>query len=397
MTPPADKSEARSTFDEFIDPEFDAAAPPEVKPFTVWTISQFLAWEEPPDLNILGDGLLQKGGLAVVGGQGGVGKSRYALQLAICQALGLPFVGLNTHGEPQRWLFIGNENSISRMKSDLAAMLSQFSREQITILERHIFMQALVDTDDYFISLGDDEVKQRWIQTLATVKPTVLVADPFGNILMGDMLKDADVRKTIAELSRITRQVNPEMALVILHHARTGRQNIVQAVGWDKGNFLIGSKALFSAARTVINLAPGDKEDASRIVMSCGKSNNAKPFQSQGLRLNDATHFYEVDPDFDLEAWEADVSGERSGKDKKITVQDIIDHIAANGGKCDKKELVDTLAAEFGCTARTIQRRISEGFQHQYFRAPTDGKTIHLTAKAKARKSTQPDDEDDPF
>ena len=396
MTPPADKSEARSTFDEFIDPEFDAAAPPEVKPFTVWTISQFLSWVEPPDLNILGDGLLQKGGLAVVGGQGGVGKSRYALQLAICQTLGLPFVGLDTHGEPQRWLFIGNENSVARMKSDLTAMLSQFSPEQIAILERHIFMQALVETDDYFISLGDDEVKQRWIQTLTTVKPTVLVADPFGNILMGDLLKDADVRRTIAELTRLARQVNPEMAITILHHARTGRQNIVQAVGWDKGNFLIGSKALYSAARTVINLAPGDKEDASRIVMSCGKSNDAKPFQSQGLRLNEATHFYEIDPDFDLEAWEADVSGERSGKEKKITVQDIIDHIAANGGKCDKKELKDAMVTQFECSRDTVERRIKEGFQHQYFRSDKTGQ-ITLTAKAKARKTTQTPDNEDPF
>jgi len=391
------KTDARQTFEGVVDPEFDATTPPDVKPFTVWTISQFRSWQEPPDLNILGDGLLQKGGLAVVGGQGGVGKSRYALQLAICQTLGLPFVGLDTHGKPQRWLFIGNENSISRMKTDLDAMLSQYTEEQIDILERHLFMQALVDTDDYFISLGDEDIKARWIQTLMEFRPTVLVADPFGNILDGDMLKDADVRRTIAELTKIAREANPLMAIVILHHARTGRQNILQAVGWDKGNFLIGSKALYSAARTVINMAPGDKEDSSKVVMSCGKSNNAKAFSTVGLCLNETTHFYEIDTDFDLEAWEADVSGERSGKEKKLTVQDIIDHIAAAGGKCDKVELIEALTTAFDCSAKTARRRISEGFQLQYFRAPTDGKTIHLTAKAKARKSTKPDDEDDPF
>jgi hypothetical protein len=390
------KSEARATFEEFVDPEFNAAAPPEAKPFTVWKISQFLAWEEPPDLNILGDGLLQKAGLLVTGGQGGVGKSRYALQMAICQVLALPFLGIETHGEPQRWLFIGNENSVARMKSDLTAMMSQFTPEQFAVLENHVFIQALIEMDDYFIGLGDNEVQQRWLQTLAEIKPTALVADPFGNILVGDLLKDVDVRRTIAELMRIARQVNPDIAIHILHHARTGRQNIVQAVGWDRGNFLIGSKALYSAARTVINLAPGDREDAGRIVMSCGKSNNTKPFATQGLRLNETTHFYEIDPDFDVEAWEADVSGERSGKEKNLTIQDIIDHIAAAGGKCGKREIVAAMKEEFECSAKTVQRRIAEGFKHQYFRADKSGQ-ISLTGKAKPRKSTQPDHDEEAF
>ena len=396
MEATAEKTDARSTFEGTVDPEFNAAASSEAKPFTIWTISKFRSWVEPADLNILGDGLLQKGGLAVVGGQGGVGKSRYALQLAICQSLGIPFVGLETHGKPQRWLFIGNENSISRMKTDLDAMLSQYTDEQAAILEQNIFMQALVDTEDYFISLGDEEVKERWVQTLLEIRPTVLVADPFGNILDGDMLKDADVRRTIAELTKIAREVNPLMAIVILHHARTGRQNILQAVGWDKGNFLIGSKALYSAARTVINLAPGDKEDSSKVVMSCGKSNNAKSFSTVGLCLNESTHFYEVDPDFDVEAWEADVSGERSGKEKKLTVQDVIDHLAAAGGKCEKTELIEALKTEFDCTTRTIQRRISEGFTLHYFSADKAGQ-ISLTAKAKARKATQPTDDESAF
>ncbi len=393
----AEKTDARSAFEGYVDPEFNAAAPSEAKPFTIWTISKFRSWVEPADMNILGDGLLQKGGLAVVGGQGGVGKSRFALQLAICQSLGIPFVGLDTHGKPQRWLFIGNENSIVRMKSDLDAMLSQYTDEQIAVLEKHLFMQALVDTEDYFISLGDEEIKARWVQTLLEFRPTVLVADPFGNILDGDMLKDNDVRNTIAALTKIARDADPMMAIVILHHARTGRQNILQAVGWDKGNFLIGSKALYSAARTVINMAPGDKEDSSKIVMSCGKSNNAKSFSTVGLCLNESTHFYEVDLDFDLEAWEADVSGERSGKEKKLTVQDIIDFIAAAGGKYDKRELKDALVDQFECSRFTVERRLKEGFQHQYFRAPTDGKTIHLTAKSKARKSTTVDENETPF
>lgn len=396
MEATSEKTDARQTFDGVVDPEFNATAPTEAKPFTIWPISKFRSWVEPADMNILGDGLLQKGGLAVVGGQGGVGKSRFALQLAISQVLHLPFVSLDTHGKPQRWLFIGNENSIARMKTDLNAMLSQFTDEQIAVLEKHIFMQALVDTEDYFISLGDEEIKARWVQTLLEFRPTVLVADPFGNILDGDMLKDNDVRSTIAELTKIARDADPMMAIVILHHARTGRQNILQAVGWDKGNFLIGSKALYSAARTVINMAPGDKEDSSKIVMSCGKSNNAKSFSTVGLCLNESTHFYEVDPDFDLEAWEADVSGERSGKEKKLTVQDVIDQLAATGGTCDKSELIETLKTEFECTARTVRRRITEGFKLQYFRADKAGQ-IHLTAKAKARKQTQPNDDEDAY
>ena len=193
MEATAEKTDAHQTFDDVVDPEFDATAPSEAKPFTIWTISKFRLVGRASRFEYSRRRPSSERRACRGRWAGGVGKSRYALQLAICQSLGIPFVSLDTHGKPQRWLFIGNENSISRMKTDLDAMLSQYTDEQIAILEKHIFMQALVDTEDYFISLGDEEVEARWVQTLLEIRPTVLVADPFGNILDGDMLKDADV------------------------------------------------------------------------------------------------------------------------------------------------------------------------------------------------------------
>ena len=59
----------------------------DLKPLNVWRPSQFLSWHEPPGSHFLLPAYLSRGELTTLIGQGGVGKTRLSLWLAVCQIL----------------------------------------------------------------------------------------------------------------------------------------------------------------------------------------------------------------------------------------------------------------------------------------------------------------------
>src|SRR5205814_10503090 len=98
--------------------------PPVIRPLNIWRPSQFLQWTEPSGIHLLLPAFFTLGELSTLIGQGGLGKTRLTLWLAICQILGRAWCGLETGGEPKKWLFLGDENSIARTKEDLQRMFS---------------------------------------------------------------------------------------------------------------------------------------------------------------------------------------------------------------------------------------------------------------------------------
>ena len=197
--------------------------------------------------------------IAVIFGQGGLGKSRLALNQARNQVLGLPFAGMPTGGGPLRHLMMGSENSIHRLQHDVQKMSAGLSPEQIKLLNDNIRLATLENPDDPFISVADVVNVERWRMTLQGYRPNVLWVDPWGDVLAGEANNDEDARGTLQILNRLVRQVDHQAAMIILAHSRTGVKNIAQAVGFEGANFGKGSKALYSAARCVWNLVPSDE------------------------------------------------------------------------------------------------------------------------------------------
>jgi hypothetical protein len=256
----------------------------------------------------------------------------------------------------------------------MTAALSDAQRDR---LGEYLFFHVVREIDDAFISLGSDEIRRKWMLTLEQVRPNCIYVDPFGEVNVGDINKDADVRHTLRELTRICRRHDHESAIIIVHHARTGRHNIAQAVGWDKSNFALGSKALYSGARSQINIAPADPEDPSRIVVSCGKSNDSRPFDPVGLRLNPETMFYEPDSTFDLQVWKDDVEGKASGQ--TASIKDVI-HALQNGAKT-YTAICHHVSDATGCSKSTVKRRVQDALEKSYIRK-SDNQTYYLTQKS---------------
>ena len=373
-------SNLQDLWNSIEDPDFTASENqlnPAPKPFTILSGADLRNVTVPPRVDVLGEGIIALGQMTTIIGQGGTGKSRAAMQTGISQILGWSFAGLKTHPQPLKHLFIGTENSIHRQKSDYLKMTAALTLEKQALVDAHIFFHIVREVDDAFINLGSDDIRKKWLDTIEATAPDCIWVDPFGEVNAGDINKDADVRHTLRELTKVCRRFNQQTAIIIIHHGRTGRQNIAQAVGWDKGNFALGSKALYSGARSQINIAPADPDDHSRIVVSCGKSNDAKPFDPVGLKLNEDTMLYDIDSTFDLNAWKDDVEGKQTGQ--SASIKDIVE--AIQSGNTTHTAICSYVADASGCSSRTVKRRISDSVEKGYVRKGSKGQ-YHVTEKS---------------
>ena len=313
-----------------------------VRPYSTRNWGELIRMTLPALVNVWGWFML--GALAVIFGQGGLGKSRVALNIARNQVLGLPFAGLPTHPEPLRHLFMGSENSIHRLQHDARMMSRGLTAEQIALLDFHIRMATLEGPEDSYISLASPVNIERWRLTLEEFRPDVLWVDPWGDVLDGEANSDEDARATISTLRRLLRRVNKEAGICILAHSRTGAANILQAVGYDAANFGKGSKALYSTARCVWNLAPGDESENPPLVMAHGKTNDSAKEKPFAVRLDPETMTYEREDGFDLEAWQADLSARARGK-----------RGPKKGPTMTEEQAVETLGDKVGTSAEVIQ------------------------------------------
>ena len=297
-------------------------------------------------------GGLALGAVGAIFGQGGLGKSRLALNIVRNQVLDLPFAGMLTASGPLKHLLMGSENSIHRLVDDVRHMTRDLSPEQVALLDGNVRLATLEQPDDTSVSLSSPDNLERWQQTLQSWPPDMLWVDPWGDVLDGDANSDDDARTTIAGLRRLLRTASPGAGLVILAHARTGVRNIAQAVGYDAANFGKGSKALYSAARCVWNLAPGDESDNPPVICVHAKSNDYPRQRTVALRLDPDTRLYSPVEGFDLDVWQAEVGQRANGRcaSKRKPGMTLDTAFAALGDNADTKTAVERILRDKGAT-----------------------------------------------
>ncbi len=342
------------------------------KPLTVWTPAQFLSHIPDTSAILLGDGLVERGSWTSLVGIGGLGKTRITLWLCICQILGREWCGLPTRGEPQNVLYLSTENGLRRWKTDLQRMLSVLTESERAKVEKHLRIMALTAEEDGDLDLGNDLSVVRIGATLREFRPGLVIFDPFADMVDGDENKTADLVTTLRKLRQTVRANAPAAAGIIVHHARTGAVNIVQAGdNFSAGNFGRGSKALYSFVRCEIQLAPGSRDDDTLLLLACGKNNNGEKFKPRGIVFNPETFAYAVDPTFDLATWRADVSGTRGNKTASIAdVVEAVRSLGGTGGNTIKAgKICELVHEDTAACARTIKTRIKEAVKEGYLRA----------------------------
>lgn len=343
--------------DEDLSRNGEASIP--VAPLTIRSPDEILGMPLDDTDNLVGDRLLAKTQNMTMLGAGGIGKSRLLLQLAVCAITGRPFVGLETHAKGLSWLIMQGENSNRRLQFDLAG-LRTWCGDDWPLVEAGLRIHTLESDTDGFLSLDSEENYSRTLEAITTLNPDIVAFDTLNNFSIGDPNKDADMRDTCSALSRLGKHGNPNRATVTLHHALTGRAGVAKATGWERGGFGRNSKVLQAWTRGQINVSPGTADDNDTLVLSCGKCSNGKEFPTFAVRLNPKLMIYEVARDFDLAAWESEISGKREGP---LVPDEVIQEQAKPG--LTRPELAKALMSETGCSRTLAYRRIDEAVKRK--------------------------------
>lgn len=321
---------------------------------------------DPADL-YLENGVFAKGQPTTILGPGGVGKSRLLLQLAVSTTTGREFLGMKVGARNLRWLIIQAENNNRRLKADMEKLRSWVGEADWQLVEANLQIHTLEQDHDQFLSLNDHGCKERIAHTIKEAQADVVVFDPLFAFGTGNLNTDSSMMGTCKMLAELGRVGKTDCAIIVLHHTLTGKAGTKKAVGWDRASCGRNSKALQFWTRGQINVAPASADNNGKLVIGCGKNSNGPEFEPFGIKLNPDTMIYEVDPEFDVEVWKADLDGD-APTTPKPTPEAIAGLVEALPLK--RKALAPVVMETFGCEKSTAYTLIKKA----------EGKTIRKNA-----------------
>jgi len=219
-----------------------------------------------------------------------------------------------------------------------------------------LFIHTVEQSDDCFVQLDIPGVRGRLARAIAQINPDVVCFDPLNCFGVGDLNRDGDMRASCQALTQLCAEGRADRAIVVLHHALTGKIGAARATGFERSSFGRNSKLLQAWTRGQINIAPASADDNGRLVVSCGKCSNGEEFAPFAINLNPETMIYEAEPEFDHEAWQRRLI-EGSSREPE---DDLIDLCAT---PLSRTEAVAKLIAKGHSRAtayRIVQRALSE-------------------------------------
>lgn len=318
---------------------------------------------------LLGDRVLAKSQFLVIAGQAGIGKSRFALQLAVDSILNRDFLKLPIKNGGGKWLMLQTENSNRRLNKDLQRLKESLTEEQWNTVHDNLHIHTLEEQHDYILTLGDQVNFSRIEQAILEVEPDVVVFDPLYAFGTGDLNSDVDMAESCRKLQELALKGNSQRALIVLHHSLTGKQGAIRVMGYDRASFGRNSKVLYAWTRAQINLAPGSADNNDTIVVVCAKNNNGKSFDPFAAKLNTKTMLYEVDHMFDFKKWQDGVRGK--GTQAKLIADDAIAALLKDN-PMKKGRLAKAIMDETGCAKTAAYKAIKEADQIAIYQDKTD-------------------------
>jgi hypothetical protein len=268
----------------------------------LWKPSQFINFNPPKDFILLGDCHVVRGGLTVLGGFPGVGKSRAALALAIAGAKRVPWMGLKVHAQ-FRTLIIQCENGPFRLKTELSEALGGSDMDEWI---------RITPPPPYGLAFREPGFREALRKIITDFKPGLIVIDPWNRTADGD--KQADYRAALESVFECLPEAMDERpAILVVHHMRKKGSESTRKRGRDLLHELAGSYTIGSSARCVFALEPAssDLEDQAVVLTCCKNNDGEEGAPSAWIRRNG---LFDPHPTFDMDTFLADEGGARKGK-----------------------------------------------------------------------------------
>lgn len=319
------------------------------------TPGELANWQIPEGFNLIGDSHLVRGGLSVIAGVPGCGKSRTLAGLAIAGATGNPWMGHEVRAK-FRTLIVQAENGPCRLKQEFTEI-----REGMN-----------VDLEDWLrvnypgrhgLPLHDSHFRHELREVIREFAPGVVAFDPWNRIVHDD--KQKDYRASLDWLMELLPDgIEDKPALVVVCHLRKRSGGEGKKRGRDLLPELSGSAMIGSAARSVFILEPASPDPAdNRVVWTVAKNNDGHEGASSAwLRKNG---LFDECEGFDFDEFH---SGNESSREK-ITADDIRETI---GGGIAKKKAAKRLQEVAGCGQSAAYAAISSTgrFAHLFDETP---------------------------
>jgi hypothetical protein len=315
---------------------------------SLWEIDQM---ELDPDAAWVGENVITEGEACSILGQGGLGKSRWTLQLVAHMILGMNFCGMVVHPAAygKKWLFLQGENRKNRLKHEIMTLKNSMglSASQFEFVARRIYSTTLLKNSDFDMDTTDPKDLEEIRKAVADIDPDGVVMDPLGDFSSADLNTDEHMKALCGRLRAVIQEGNTKRVILFVHHALTGKEGASRAVGWDASSFGRGSKGLYNKVRSQINIAPLDPEDTDKLIVACGKCNNGKQFKPFGIVLRE-DGLYEWDEDFSLDEWKERLASDGKAAPGKVKIPPSVVRDAVPMGGISKEDLVKRLAESFG-------------------------------------------------
>lgn len=330
----------------------DNATPAESgpRPLPFLTVDEIFEREIPPDLDLVGNGIISRGEITLMVGPPEHHKSRLRTNLALSILLKRThwLDSLPIHQHDLRILIVQTEDNLKRTRFDLAANLRGCTLEERERVARNLRILIPESFEDRDLRLDNAETVARLRLAIRDHNPDLIIADPWADLSTNEDENSAtQTRESVRLLRSVIHCAGERVACLLVHHARSGKAVAADADTWERGSFGRGSKVLLSIVRSQINIIPGDA-DGQTVVIACGKANNAPRFEPFAVRFDSDSGLMVPDPEFDFEQWRAEVKGSASGG-PAITVDRVCAILSALGGQSSKAKLRDALMEECGC------------------------------------------------
>lgn len=255
-----------------------------------WKPSALMAYQPPPNQNMVGDYHIQRGAFAVVAGPPGCGKSRAALHLALLGSVGCGnWLGFDVRTR-FRTMMLQNENGLARLHRDLEGM-------QLTPgIDNWLRISA---PPPLGLAMRNIKFRADFRAALADFAPDLLVVDPW-NALARDAM-EKDFQEAFDSLRDVLADSPVDTATLILHHLRKPKSEDRHS-GRGLANLLAGSYTILSIPRSVIVLQPAtDQTTDNRLVVTCAKNNDGQLGERTAWERREGG--FSPIPDFDWEEY----------------------------------------------------------------------------------------------
>jgi RecA-family ATPase len=173
------------------------------------------AWrlaDSPEQQRWLVDGLWSEQAVGIIGGEPKCGKSFLALDLAVAVAAGIPCLRRFAVGHPGRVLLYPAEDALHTVRRRLEGICAAAG---VSLTELDV---QVITAPSLRLDLEADRVRLE--ETVARLKPRLLVLDPFVRLHRIDENVSGDVAPLLAFLRDLQRR--HAIAVVLVHHAKKG-------------------------------------------------------------------------------------------------------------------------------------------------------------------------------